>query len=293
MSRHLKLKENEERINYLFAQIYHLLEQVNIKVDDESVSVKVIDTSIAVRSFISFFVGCLFGRYSLDEPGIVFAGGEWDEKAYLRFKPDEDAIVPICDDDFFEDDIVGKFIKFVEVLYGAENLENNLTCIAEMLGGKGPSRDVIRSYFINDFYTDHLKLYQKRPIYWLFDSGKKNGFKCLIYIHRYTPEMVGRIRSDYLVNIQALIENALKNTEYIIHTTTSTVDKAQASKKQDKYIKQLAEIKSYYPALSHMALKKIKIDLDDGVKVNYAKFQGIEFIDENGKKLKIDLLAKI
>ena len=289
----LRLEKFEGELNQLFVGIYSISDE---KIEENATGKIVLREASAkldVRAFISYAVGCMFGRYSLDVHGIAYAGGDWDESKYKTFRADADAIIPISEDEFFEDDIVGRFVKFVEVVYGKDTLEDNLKFIADALGGNGTSREVIRNYFLNDFYADHVKIYQKRPIYWLFDSGKKNGFKCLIYMHRYQPDIVGRVRSDYLVKIQSLIENALKNTEYIVQSTESIVDKAQAMKKQDRYIKQLAEIKAYYPALSHIALQKIAIDLDDGVKVNYAKFQGVEVVDENGKKQKVDLLAKI
>lgn len=241
----------------------------------------------------------MFGRYSLDEPGLIYAGGEFDPGRYKTFPADKDAIIPITDESYFEDDIVGRFEDFIKIVYGEKTLEQNLDFIADALATKGTSsREKIRNYFLNDFFKDHCSIYSvtgsgKRPIYWLFDSGKKNGFKCLVYLHRYTSDTVGLIRSDYLTKTQSMIENALKNAEYAINTSSSAVDRAQATKKRDKYIKQLAEIRAYYPALSHIALKRIELDLDDGVKVNYAKFQGIEVGGEGEKKQKINLLAKI
>ena len=241
----------------------------------------------------------MFGRYSLDEPGLICAGGEFSPDRYIKFHADKDAIIPITDEQYFDDDIVGRFEEFIKTVYGSETIEQNLDFIADALGTKGnSSRDKIRNYFLNDFFKDHCNTYSvtgsgKRPIYWLFDSGKQNGFKCLIYLHRYTPDTVGLIRSDYLTKTQSMIENALKNAEYAINTSGSAVDRAQATKKRDKYIKQLAEIRAYYPALSHIALQRINLDLDDGVKVNYAKFQGIEVSIEGEKKQRVDLLAKI
>ena len=166
--------------------------------------------------------------------------------------------------------------------------------IAKVFNLKNKSgREAINNYFLTKFYTDHLKMYQKKPIYWLFDSGKQNGFKCLMYMHKYNKDTVGRVRSDYLREVQDALESALKNVDYTIANSTSAVDKAAATKKREKYIKQLNETRTYFQALSHVALQRIEIDLDDGVKTNYAKFQGIEIVDENGKKQKIDLLAKI
>ena len=294
-----KLKENEEELNRIFIHIYGLQDELTPEVADKDITVRKADLGRDIRSLISYAVGCMFGRYSLDEPGLIYAGGEFDPGKYKTFPADRDAIIPITDESYFEDDIVGRFEEFIKIVYGEKNLEQNLDFIADAIGTKGTSsREKIRNYFLNDFFKDHCSIYSvtgsgKRPIYWLFDTGKKNGFKCLVYLHRYTSDTVGLIRSDYLIKTQSMIENALKNAEYAINTSSSAVDRAQATKKRDKYIKQLAEIRAYYPALSHIALKRIELDLDDGVKVNYAKFQGIEVGGEGEKKQKINLLAKI
>lgn len=292
------LYKNERRINELFIDLYGLTEKMDPNPEEKEISIRRADRIRDIKSFVSYAVGCMFGRYSLDEDGIVFTGGEFDSAKYELFKADKDNIIPVCDEEYFADDIVGLFVEFVRCIYGSENLEKNLNFIAQTLGGKKSARDVIRDYFINEFYADHCTsysygIYGKRPIYWMFDSGKQNGFKCLIYLHRYTPDTVGLIRSDYLTKAQSMIENALKNAEYAINTSGSAVDRAQATKKRDKYVKQLAEIRAYYPALSHVALQKIELNLDDGVKVNYEKFQGVEVSIEGEKKQKVDLLAKI
>ena len=294
-----KLKLNEEKINEIFIDTYGLQDELKPDVEDKDVTTRKADLGRDIRSLVSYAVGCMFGRYSLDKSGVVFSGGIWDSSKYSSFHPDKDAIIPITDERYFEDDIVGRFEEFISVIYGPDSLESNLEFIANALGTKGSSsREKIRNYFLNDFYKDHCNTYSvtgsgRRPIYWLFDSGKQNGFKCLIYLHRYNPDTVGIVRSDYLTRVQSMIENALKNAEYAINTSSSAVDKAQATKRRDKYIKQLAEIRAYYPALSHIALQRIELDLDDGVKANYAKFQGIEVSVEGGKKQKVDLLAKI
>ena len=294
-----QLKKNEEKLNRIFIDIYGLQDELTPEIEDKDITVRKADLGRDIRSLISYAVGCMFGRYSLDEPGLIYAGGEFDSKKYKTFPADKDAIIPITDEPYFEDDIVGRFEEFIKIVYGEKTLEQNLDFVADALVTKGTSsREKIRNYFLNDFFKDHCSIYSvtgsgKRPIYWLFDSGKKNGFKCLVYLHRYTSDTVGLIRSDYLTKTQSMIENALKNAEYAINTSSSAVDRAQATKKRDKYIKQLAEIRAYYPALSHIALKRIELDLDDGVKVNYAKFQGIEVGGEGEKKQKINLLAKI
>ena len=297
--RFAQLKENEEELNRIFIRIYGLQDELIPDVEDRDVTIRKADLGRDVRTLISYAVGCMFGRYSLDEIGLICAGGEFNPDRYSKYHADKDAIIPITDEQYFDDDIVGRFEEFIKTVYGSETIEQNLDFIADALGTKGnSSREKIRNYFLNDFFKDHCNTYSvtgsgKRPIYWLFDSGKQNGFKCLIYLHRYTPDTVGLIRSDYLTKTQSMIENALKNAEYAINTSGSAVDRAQATKKRDKYIKQLAEIRAYYPALSHIALQRINLDLDDGVKVNYAKFQGIEVSIEGEKTQKVDLLAKI
>ena len=183
-----QLKANEEELNRIFIDIYGLQDELTPEVEDKDVTVRKADLGRDIRSFISYAVGCMFGRYSLDVDGLAYAGGEWDNGKYISFAADKDNIIPICDDEYFEDDIVGLFVEFVKSVYGAETLDENLKFIADALGGKGQPKDVIRNYFLNNFYADHCKIYQKRPIYWLFDSGKKNGFKALIYMHRYQPD---------------------------------------------------------------------------------------------------------
>lgn len=297
--RFMQLKENEEELNSFFIDVYGLHNEVSPEVEERDVTVRKGDLKRDIRSLISYAVGCMFGRYSLDVEGLAYAGGEWDSSKYKTFIPDDDNCIPITDEEYFEDDIVGRFCEFLKVVFGEESLEENLNYVAQALGHKGnTSREIIRNYFLNDFFKDHCSTYSvtgsgKRPIYWLFDAGKQNGFKCLIYMHRYDKDTVNRVRSEYLKKMQDAIEGALKNAEYAVDNSSSAVDRATATRKRDKYIKQLNEIRAYYPALSHMALQRIEIDLDDGVKTNYAKFQGIETVDENGKKQKVDLLAKI
>ena len=294
-----QLKSNEEELNQIFIDIYGLQDELSPNVDEKDVTVRKADLKRDIRSLISYAVGCMFGRYSLDVEGLAYTGGEWDSSKYKTFIPDDDNCIPITDEEYFEDDIVGRFCEFLKVVFGEESLEENLNYVAQALGHKGnTSREIIRNYFLNDFFKDHCSTYSvtgsgKRPIYWLFDAGKQNGFKCLIYMHRYDKDTVNRVRSEYLKKMQDAIEGALKNAEYAVDNSSSAVDRATATRKRDKYIKQLNEIRAYYPALSHMALQRIEIDLDDGVKTNYAKFQGIETVDENGKKQKVDLLAKI
>ena len=274
-----RIRSNEESLNQLFINIYGLQEELSPRVEEKDVSVRLADLQRDIRSFISYAVGCIFGRYSIDVDGIVFAGGEWNDQNYRSFVPDKDNIIPICDDEYFEDDIVGRFVRFVEVVFGKETLEENLRFIAEALGGNGPSRDVIRSYFINDFYSDHCAVYSvtssgKRPIYWLFDSGKKNGFKCLIYMHRYQPDTIARIRTDYVHEQQSRYRTAIADLEQRMGDA-STSERVKLSKQLAKLQAQAEEIRVYEEKIHHLADQMIKIDLDDGVKVNYAKFQDV------------------
>lgn len=289
-----QLKANEEELNRIFIDIYGLADELTPEVEDKDVTVRRADLAREIRSLLSYAVGCMFGRYSLDVDGLAYAGGDWDASKYKTFLPDADNVLPITDDAYFPDDIVTRLCEFVRTVYGAETLEENLDFIAKALGNKGAtSREVIRNYFLNDFYKDHLKIYQKRPIYWLFDSGKQNGFKALIYLHRYDPDTVGRVRADYLHKQQGFLENAIANCDYTLETSGNARDKADATKKKDKLVKQLAETRLYDQALAHIALQRIPLDLDDGVKVNYEKFQGIEVKNEGTKAVKIDLLGKI
>lgn len=294
-----QLKANEEELNRIFIDIYGLQDELTPEVEDKDVTVRKADLQRDIKSLVSYAVGCMFGRYSLNKEGLAYAGGEWDESIYSAFVPDRDNIIPICDEEYFSDDIVSRFCEWVKIVYGEKSLETNLDFIAKVLGNKGnTSREVIRNYFLYDFLKDHCNTYSvtgsgKRPIYWLFDSGKQNGFKALIYMHRYDADTVGRVRTDYLHKAQKYVETAMQSAQYTIDNATSSSEKSKATKAVTKYTKQLAEMKIYDEAIAHVANQRIKIDLDDGVKVNYAKFQGVEVAQEGKKALKVDLLAKI
>ena len=328
-----QLKANEEELNRIFIDIYGLQDELTPEVEDKDVTVRKADLQRDIKSLISYAVGCMFGRYSLNEEGLVLAGqpfkshffeasaprcetgfagapgasvpiGEFyyktdDGVKKCTYNPDKDNIIPICDEEYFSDDIVSRFCEWVKIVYGEKSLETNLDFIAKALGNKGnTSREVIRNYFLNDFFKDHCNNYSvtgsgKRPIYWLFDSGKQNGFKALIYMHRYDADTVGRVRTDYLHKAQKYVETAMQSAQYTIDNATSASEKSKATKAVTKYTKQLAEMKIYDEAIAHVANQRIEIDLDDGVKVNYAKFQGVEVAQEGKKALKVDLLAKI
>lgn len=268
------LKANEEELNRIFIDIYGLQDELTPEVEDKDVTVRKADLGRDIRSFISYAVGCMFGRYSLDVEGLAYAGGEWDNSKYDSFAADKDNIIPICDDEYFEDDIVGLFVEFVKTVYGEDTLDENLKFIADALGGKGQPKDVIRNYFLSGFYSDHCKIYQKRPIYWLFDSGKKNGFKALIYMHRYQPDTIARIRTDYVHEQQARYRTAIADLEQRI-ANASTGERVKLNKKLATLQAQDTEIRTYEEKIHHLADQMISIDLDDGVKKNYAIFQDV------------------
>ena len=287
-----QLKANEEELNRIFIDIYGLADELTPAVAERDVTVtRVYDTAAdvpvemrgssyiltradAVRSLISYAVGCMFGRYSLDEEGIVYAGGEWDATRYKSFIPDADAIIPVCDDEYFIDDIAARFVSFVETVYGADTLEENLRFIADALGGQGSPRTVIRSYFLRDFYADHVRRYRKRPIYWLFDSGEKNGFKALVYLHRYAPDTLARMRTDYIHPQQSRYQAALADVERLL-TEAQGAERVRLTKRRTALRAQEEELHAYEERVHHLADQMIALDLDDGVRHNYALLQDV------------------
>ena len=287
-----QLKKNEEELNRIFIDIYGLQDELTPDVADKDITVhRVFDSkddvpesmkgSNYVRtmrdeivSLISYAVGCMFGRYSLDVDGLAYAGGEWDTSKYKTIIPDNDNIIPICDDEYFDDDITVRFVEFIRKVYGDDTLEENLKFVADALGGKGTPREVIRSYFLNDFYADHLKTYQKRPIYWLFDSGKKNGFTALCYMHRYQRDLLARLRTDYVHEQQERYRTQLAQlSDAIDHASAS--ERVKLTKQQKKFQDQATELQKYEEKVHHLADQNIQIDLDDGVKHNYELFADV------------------
>lgn len=291
-ARFAQLKANEEELNRIFIDIYGLQEELTPEVADKDVTVHCIyDTKEEVPeslrgsnyvrtkrdemvSLISYAVGCMLGRYSLDVEGLAYAGGEWDEGKYKTFPPDPDNIIPICDDDYFEDDITGRFVQWTAAVYGRDTLEENLKFIAGALEGKGTPREVIRGYFLNEFYADHLKTYQKRPIYWLFDSGKKNGFKALIYMHRYRRDLLARLRTDYVHEQQERYRTQLLHLADALEHAEGA-ERVKLTRQQKKLRDQAQELGIYEEKIHHLADQNIEIDLDDGVKHNYALFEEV------------------
>ena len=283
-----QLKANEEELNRIFIDIYGLQDELTPEVEDKDVTVRKADLQRDIKSLLSYAVGCMFGRYSLDSEGLAYAGGDWDKSKYKTFLPDVDGIIPITDEEYLGDDIVTRLCSWLKIVYGEDTLEENVDFIAKALGGRGSSsREIIRNYFLKDFFKDHCKIYQKRPIYWLFDSGKQNGFKALIYLHRYTPDTIGNLRVDYLHKMQRVYESEIGRMQDMIDHSTNAREVAAATKRKEKLQKQLKECREYDEMIGHLALSRIELDLDDGVKVNYEKIQTAS----DGKKYSV--LAKI
>lgn len=299
------LKHNEEELNKIFIDIYGLNGELTPEVDDKDITIRKEDKVRDIKSFISYAVGCMFGRYSLDKDGLIYAGGDFDNvyqkykkaaggwagsslsnykylndngnEIELSFEVDNDNIIPITDEAYFSDDIVERFKTFIKTVYGDNTFNENMDFIAEALGKKGTetSEETIRRYFVNDFFNDHVKMYQKRPIYWLLDSGKKNGFKALVYMHRYNENLIPKARLDYLHRVQMTYEKLLFDVNYKLTTDLSMTDKKEAKNRQADLNAKLNEIKEYDEKIAHIANQRISIDLDDGVKVNYEKFKDI------------------
>lgn len=285
--RFTRLKSNEEELNRIFIDIYSFQDELTPEVEEKDVTVRRADLTRDIKSLVSYAVGCMFGRYSLDVEGLAYAGGDWDGSKYKTFIPDPDNCIPVTDEEYFRDDIVVRFVDFIRTVYGADTLEENLTFIADALGTRGnTSRERIRNYFLNDFIKDHIKMYQKRPIYWLFDSGKQNGFRALVYMHRWNADTTGNVRVEYLHKLQRIYENEIRQSQDIVETGSGR-EVSAAQKRIEKLTKQLKETHDFDEKIAHLALSRIDIDLDDGVKVNYEKVQ----TGDDGKK--IEVLTKI
>lgn len=269
-----QLKSNEEELNRIFIEIYGLQDELTPDVEDKDVTVRKADLQRDIKSLLSYAVGCMFGRYSIDCDGLAYAGGEWDNSKYSSFIPKHDNIIPITDEEYIENDIVTLLCEWLKSVFGEETLDKNIEFIANALGNSGKTPlEIIRNYFIKDFFKEHCKIYQKRPIYWLFDSGKQNGFKALIYIHRYNADTIGNVRIDYLHRIQRVYESEINRMQENIENGTNSRQIALDTKRKEKLIKQLKECRDYDENISHLALSRIELDLDDGVKVNYEKLQ--------------------
>lgn len=292
--RFAQLKANEEELNRIFIDIYGLQDELTPEVEDKDVTVQLADRERDIRSLISYLVGVIMGRYSPDVPGLAYAGGNWDASKFRSYQPDDDGIVPIYAKVGMEDGLTARIAELVKRIFGKGSYRENMEYIAEALGrGNNESPEETLNRYLNDgFYQDHLKIYQKRPIYWMFSSGKNSGFKCLIYMHRYNADTLARINGKYFLPESTRLKNDLDELVSRIESSTGR-DRIRLEKERQKFAAAYNEVIEYGQVLDHMANQYIDIDLDDGVKVNYAKFQGVELVSDNGTKVKKDLLVPI
>jgi hypothetical protein len=272
-----QLKSNEEELNRIFIDLYGLQDELTPEVADKDVSVRRADYERDIKAFLSYFVGVTFGRYSLDVPGLAFAGGDWNASKYTSYLPNADDVLLITDEDYFGDnrDVINRLKEFLTATFGESSLKENLEFIAGALSKKGDTPEAqIRRYFLDDFYKkDHLSTYQKRPIYWQLQSGKKNGFKALMYLHRYDENTMATIRTKYLHPLQGAYENRISQLKQMLDQGLIGRDKSLASKELDKLLSQLDELVKYDQVLQHVANQHVILDLDDGVLVNHEKVQ--------------------
>ncbi|MDB7660098.1 BREX-1 system adenine-specific DNA-methyltransferase PglX [Lacticaseibacillus rhamnosus] len=272
-----QLKANEEELNRIFIDLYGLQDELTPEEEDKDVSVRRADLSRDIKAFMSYFVGCVFGRYSIDTPGLAYAGGDWDDSKYETFLPNEDDVIVLTDDDYFGDnrDVVNRFKEFLSTTFGTEHLDENMQFIADALGKRGSSsEEIIRTYLRDDFFKkDHLSIYQKRPIYWELNSGRNGGFKALMYLHRYDKNTMAMIRTKYLHPLQEAYERRLDQLKSFEANEQQTRQKNAIKKQITTITKQLDELVKYDEKLQHVANLHIDLDLDDGVLVNHAKAQ--------------------
>lgn len=287
-----ELKQLEEQNNRYWIKAYGLQDELTPEVPDDQITIRRADLPRDIRSFISYAIGCTMGRYSLDAPGLIHAGQQpFDPTRHTTFPADPDAIIPITDQAYFTDDIVTRFIEFVKVTYGEATLTENLDFIANALKLRTSetAQDRIRRYFVTEFITDHIKTYKKRPIYWLFTSGKKKAFGALVYLHRYSEDTVARIRTDYVLELQVKLDEEIKRVDADATTATSGTAKNAATRRLRTLKDQQLELRDYQAKLQIIADQRIQLDLDDGVAYNYTLFEGLVY---EGSDLKMADLKK-
>lgn len=289
-----RLKANEEELNRIFIEIYGLQDELTPEVEDKDITVRLANLQREIKSLISYLIGIEFGRYSLDFEGLAYAGGEWDNTKYITYRPDIDGIVPVYSKLGMQDGMTARIIRLIKHVYGEDTYRQNIDFIAEALGKKQneSSEETLNRYICDDFYTDHLKIYQKRPIYWMFSSGKNCGFKCLIYMHRYNEDTVARINAKYFLPESTRLKNELDEIVAAVESSEGR-EKIRLEKERAKISAAYNEAIEYGQILDHVANQYIRIDLDDGVKVNYEKFQNVEIVTDSGTKVKRNLLVPI
>jgi hypothetical protein len=286
-----ELKRLEEENNRYWIDAYGLQDELTPEVPDEQITIRRADLERDIKSLISYAVGCMMGRYSLDAPGLIHAGQPFDPSHHATFSADADGILPITDQAYFDDDIASRFVEFVKVAFGPETLTENLDFIANALKLKSgeTAQDRIRRYFVTEFISDHIRTYKKRPIYWLFTSGKKRAFGALVYLHRYTPETVGRIRTDYILELQVKLDKEIERLQAQADAATTTAAKRAATKRLRELQDQQLELRDYQAKVQTFGDQRIALDLDDGVAYNYTRFKGIVY---EGTDLKMSDLEK-
>jgi type II restriction/modification system DNA methylase subunit YeeA len=270
-----QLQQNEEELNRIFIDLYGLQDELTPEVPDEEVTVRRADKVRDAKSFLSYFIGCLMGRYSLDVEGLAYAGGEWDTAKYQQFQPQPHGLVLFTDQGYFEDDIIIRLKEFLRVIYGKETIQENLYWLAETLSLKAneTAEERLRRYFIDEFYKDHNKIYQKRPIYWLVDAGKQKGFRALFYLHRYTKETLPTMRFQLLQELQGKYANEIKRLDdAFVRPSLSVREKRQLEKERNIFQKRQDELILFDKLVAEVANQQIELDLDDGVNQNYEKF---------------------
>ncbi len=288
------LKKNEEELNRIFIDIYGLQDELTPEEDDKDVTVRLADKGREIRSLISYLIGIEMGRYSFDVEGLAYAGGEWNPMNYVTYQPNEDGIIPIYTQLGMSDGLTARIIKLIKHIYGEDTYRENIEFIAESLGKNSneSSEETLNRYLNYGFYADHLKIYQKRPIYWMFSSGKNDAFKCLVYLHRYNEDTLAKINSKYFLNESARLNAEVNETRTLLEVADSR-EKIRLEKQMKLLNARQKEMIEYGQVLDHMANQYINLDLDDGVKTNYAKFQGVEIVNDSGAKVKKDLLVPI
>ncbi|MGH0430604.1 BREX-1 system adenine-specific DNA-methyltransferase PglX [Bacillus hominis] len=273
-----QLQQNEEELNKIFIDLYGLQEELTPDVPDGEVTIRRADRVRDTKSFLSYCIGLMMGRYSLDIDGLVYAGGEWDASKYKTFQPDSDGIIPLTDTEYFEDDVVTRLQELLVLMLGQDTLAENLRWLAESLTMKSNETPVerLRRYFFDEFYSDHCKIYQKRPIYWMADSGKKKGFHALFYLHRYTPETLATMRFSYVQNLQEKLRQEQKRLEQdLVNPDLTAAMKKRYNKQLTTIQAQQDELIDFDKKMAELANGRIALDLDDGVVVNYNKIESV------------------
>jgi len=271
------LYELQQQNNKIYARIYGVDKEISSDVADDQISLLQADRELDIQRLISYAIGCMMGRYSLDEPGLIYArsgGFNFDPSRYTKFPTDADGIIPVTDESWFEDDAAERVWEFVKVVWGGDTLVENMEWLADSLGRKAgeSAAEAIRRYLTTSFYKDHLQTYKKRPIYWLFSSGKQKAFECLVYLHRYNEGTLSRMRMEYVVPLQSRMQARIDKLTDDIDSATSSAQQKALQKRKDKLTKQLEELRRFDENLRPYADQRITLDLDDGVKVNYGKF---------------------